>query len=113
VCTRVPRQDSNLHAVPVSETGSLSVELRGVGATDGTRTCVASLACWRPAIWTTAAWWPLRDAVVLTDRPTILGRDGRGDLPAEHGPALAWADGYTLHALHGNARPREPGGSTR
>ena len=46
-------------------------------------------------------WWPLRGAAVLTDRPTVLGRDGRGNLHAEHGPALAWADGYTLHALHG------------
>jgi hypothetical protein len=46
-------------------------------------------------------WWPQFDAAILTDRPTILARDGQGRLHAEHGPALTWADGYTLHAVHG------------
>jgi hypothetical protein len=46
-------------------------------------------------------WWPLRGAVVLTDRPTILARDAQGRLHAEAGPALAWADGFAVHAIHG------------
>jgi hypothetical protein len=46
-------------------------------------------------------WWPLRGAAILTDRPTRIARDQQGRLHAEHGPALAWADGYTLHAIHG------------
>ena len=46
-------------------------------------------------------WWPLRGAVVLTDRPTTLSRDAQGRLHAEAGPALAWADGFAVHAIHG------------
>jgi len=46
-------------------------------------------------------WWPLRGAAVLTDRPTRIARDQQRRLHAEHGPALAWADGSTLHAAHG------------
>ena len=45
-------------------------------------------------------WWPQRGAVVLTDRPTIIARDGQGRLHHPDGPALAWADGYALHAWH-------------
>jgi hypothetical protein len=72
--------------------------------------CALRIAGLEPAPWLEALadavtslgmWWPLRGAVVLTDRPTILARDEYGRLHAEHGPALAWADGYGLHALRG------------
>jgi hypothetical protein len=46
-------------------------------------------------------WWPRRGAVVLTDRPTVVARDDQGRLHTEAGPALAWADGFSLHAIHG------------
>jgi hypothetical protein len=49
-------------------------------------------------------WWPLRGVAVLTDRPTcIVPPDADGELHTDTdlGPALAWADGYRLHALHG------------
>jgi hypothetical protein len=46
-------------------------------------------------------WWPMKGAVVLTDRPTILCRDDEGRLHAEEGPALAYADGYQVHSWHG------------
>jgi hypothetical protein len=46
-------------------------------------------------------WWPLRDAAVLTDRPTVIATDDHDRLHADDGPALAWADGYALHAVHG------------
>src|SRR5262245_8094525 len=52
-------------------------------------------------------WWPLRGAVVLTDRPTSIARDGRGRLHPETGPALACAYGYTLHAIHGVRVPAQ------
>jgi len=73
-------------------------------------TCARRIAGLAPSPWLDAfadavahlgRWWPLRDTAVLTDRPTILTRDQQGRLHAEHGPALAWADGYSLHALHG------------
>ena len=46
-------------------------------------------------------WWPQHGAVVLTDRPTVIARDGQGRLHHPDGPALAWADGYALYAWHG------------
>ncbi len=46
-------------------------------------------------------WWPMRGAVVLTDRPTVIGRDGQGRLHSLTGPALAYADGWAVHAVHG------------
>ncbi len=36
-------------------------------------------------------WWPMRDAVVLTDRPTELSLDAQGQLSV-----LAYADGYRV-----------------
>jgi hypothetical protein len=46
-------------------------------------------------------WWPQRGAAVLTDRPTVIALDDQGRPHADGGPALAWADGHTLHAVHG------------
>lgn len=39
-------------------------------------------------------WWPMNEAVVLTDRPTVISRDSSGRLHDADGPALAYADGY-------------------
>jgi hypothetical protein len=50
-------------------------------------------------------WWPMNEAVVLTDRPTVISRDSRGHLHNEGGPALAYTDGFALHARHGTALP--------
>ena len=52
-------------------------------------------------------WWPMRGAVVLTDRPTVIARDGQGRLHSQTGPALAYADGWTIHAVHGVRVPAE------
>jgi hypothetical protein len=43
-------------------------------------------------------WWPMGDAVVLTDRPTVISRDAAGCLQDAGGPALAYADGYAVRA---------------
>ena len=51
-------------------------------------------------------WWPMNEAVVLTDRPTAISRDSAGHLHNETGPALAYADGYALHARHGTFLPQ-------
>ncbi|SPM42064.1 hypothetical protein MNAB215_4282 [Mycobacterium numidiamassiliense] len=50
-------------------------------------------------------WWPMSEAVVLTDRPTVISRDPQGHLHNDKGPALVYADGYTVHARHGTLLP--------
>ena len=46
-------------------------------------------------------WWPLEGAVVLTERPTAIHRDGQGRLHCVDGPALTYADGYSLWSVGG------------
>ena len=52
-------------------------------------------------------WWPMRGAVVLTDRPTVLSRDQQGRLHGENGPALLYADGYAYYGWHGTRIPAD------
>jgi hypothetical protein len=64
-------------------------------------------------------WWPLARAVILTERPRslVLERSAkrRGVLTkakiarihAEDGPAVAYADGFSVYAWHGTAVPPE------
>jgi hypothetical protein len=46
-------------------------------------------------------WWPFENAVILTRRPVSISRDSRNRLHNVHGPALAYADGFTVWAFHG------------
>jgi hypothetical protein len=46
-------------------------------------------------------WWPFRDAVILTERPTTLHRDEQGRLHAVDGPACGYSDGWCVYAVHG------------
>ena len=57
----------------------------------------------RNASW----WWPLRDAVILTDRPDTLHRDTQGRLHCTTGPALRYRDGWAIHAIHGVRVPAD------
>ncbi|MBW1596680.1 DUF6745 domain-containing protein [Streptomyces sp. JJ38] len=50
-------------------------------------------------------WWPYEHAVVLTERPVELHRDEAGRLDRADGPALAYADGFALHAWRGMPVP--------
>lgn len=50
---------------------------------------------------TTGWWWPMRNIVVATDRPTILSVDSQGQLHNTGKPAIQYADGYSLWAWHG------------
>jgi hypothetical protein len=52
-------------------------------------------------------WWPMPDAAVLTDRPTVIRRDREGRLHAENGPALVYVDGFRLYAWHGIRMPAD------
>ena len=46
-------------------------------------------------------WWPQQGIAILTDRPTVIARDGQARLHCEDGPALAYADGYSMWSWHG------------
>ncbi|MGW0706142.1 DUF6745 domain-containing protein [Streptomyces sp. NPDC002643] len=46
-------------------------------------------------------WWPYEKVAVVSERPTELHRDEAGRLDRGDGPALAYADGFALHAWRG------------
>ncbi|MBM7056941.1 DUF6745 domain-containing protein [Streptomyces durocortorensis] len=50
-------------------------------------------------------WWPYERAVVITERPDVLQRDEAGRLDHGEGPALAYGDGFALHAWRGMPVP--------
>ncbi|MEU6414877.1 DUF6745 domain-containing protein [Microbispora sp. NPDC046933] len=50
-------------------------------------------------------WWPYERVAIVTDRPVELHLDDVGRLHRAEGPALAYADGFALHAWHGMPVP--------
>ncbi|WP_338894476.1 DUF6745 domain-containing protein [Streptomyces sp. TG1A-60] len=46
-------------------------------------------------------WWPYENVAVVAERPVELHRDEAGRLDRGDGPALAYADGFALHAWRG------------
>jgi hypothetical protein len=52
-------------------------------------------------------WWTYAEVAILTERPATLRRDNIGRLHAADGPALAYRDGYGLHAWRGLAIPSD------
>ncbi|MER7695884.1 DUF6745 domain-containing protein [Streptomyces sp. NPDC096095] len=50
-------------------------------------------------------WWPYENAVVISERPEVLHRDEAGRLDHGEGPALAYGDGFALHAWRGMPVP--------
>ncbi|MEE1746813.1 MULTISPECIES: DUF6745 domain-containing protein [unclassified Streptomyces] len=50
-------------------------------------------------------WWPYERAVVISERPEALHRDEAGRLDRGDGPALAYRDGFALHAWRGMPVP--------
>lgn len=59
---------------------------------------VTSVVCW---------WWPFRTGALLCERPVRLERDADGRLHCATGPAIAYSDGFTVHAWHGVIVPRD------
>jgi hypothetical protein len=49
-------------------------------------------------------WWPFERVAVLSERPTVCRRDQQGRPHGLDGPALAYPDGFTVHAWHGGPR---------
>ena len=52
-------------------------------------------------------WWPFENAVILTERPTILARDDANRLHSDIGPALQYPDGFSIYAWHGLRIPEK------
>lgn len=49
----------------------------------------------------TGWWFALKNAIVFTERPHALHRDGQGRLHATDGMAIRYGDGWGLWAVHG------------
>lgn len=52
-------------------------------------------------------WWPYERVAILSERPVELHRDEAGRLDRGDGPALAYPDGFALHAWRGMPVPAE------
>ncbi|KIF00412.1 hypothetical protein PL81_41350, partial [Streptomyces sp. RSD-27] len=50
-------------------------------------------------------WWPYERLAVVCERPVELHRDEAGRLDRADGPALAFPDGFALHAWRGMPVP--------
>jgi hypothetical protein len=46
-------------------------------------------------------WWPFERVAVMCERPVSVYRDDAGRFHRADGPALAWPDGFAVHAWHG------------
>jgi len=46
-------------------------------------------------------WWPFERVVIICERPVAVHRDDTGRFHRADGPALAWPDGFAVHAWHG------------
>ncbi|MFF2041544.1 DUF6745 domain-containing protein [Kitasatospora sp. NPDC058170] len=52
-------------------------------------------------------WWPYERVALVSERPLELHRDEAGRLDRADGPALAYADGFALHAWRGMPVPAD------
>ncbi|MCP9943813.1 hypothetical protein LUX12_01770 [Streptomyces somaliensis] len=52
-------------------------------------------------------WWPYERLAVVSERPVELHRDEAGRLDRADGPALAYPDGFALHAWRGTPVPAD------
>jgi hypothetical protein len=96
-----------------NQAGSGTPEVVWCAATDGLRRVLPGLtgperlAGLRQVTRSAGWWWPFERLAVLTDRPVALHRDQQDGLHCPDGPALAYADGFALHAWHGRPVPGE------
>lgn len=52
-------------------------------------------------------WWPNKDFVMVSERPSTISMDDRGRLHREDGPAYGSRDGWGIYSWHGVTVPRE------
>ena len=64
------------------------------------------LDMWRDIAQSCCWWWCYENYVVISERPTVCRMtEQEGRLHCEDGPALAFADGYSLYRWHGVTVP--------
>ena len=51
-------------------------------------------------------WWH-ENVLAISDRPAIVNRDDQGRLHCDDGPAIAYRDGWAIHAVHGVIVPAD------
>ena len=92
---------------------ALSVHIDAYALAGAEAASAAAGLDWSPVLGATAAalravgsWWPLGEAVVLCERPTVQHLDGRGRPHRVDGPAVRYADGWCARALDGLAVKR-------
>ncbi|MCQ9132757.1 DUF6745 domain-containing protein [Streptomyces hilarionis] len=73
--------------------------LAALAADEGPLAGLAAVS--RSAGW----WWPFARVAVVCERPVALHRDEAGRLDHGDGPALAYPDGFALHAWRGMPVP--------
>ncbi|UGQ15302.1 hypothetical protein LO772_06695 [Yinghuangia sp. ASG 101] len=87
-----------------------------LAAFDGLRRCFPELADSPAAVALAAVervaksagwWWPYEGVVLVAERPTTLFRDENARLHSGEGPALAFPDGFALHAWRGMPIPAD------
>ncbi|SNS63119.1 DUF6745 domain-containing protein [Actinomadura mexicana] len=90
---------ATLDAVLGQHDGPWLALFESLGRLDGPLAGLAEVA--RSAGW----WWPYERLVILSERPSELHRDEPGRLHRGNGPALAYPDGFGLHAWRGMPIP--------
>lgn len=90
---------ATLDAVLGQHDGPWLALFESLGRLDGPLAGLAEVA--RSAGW----WWPYERLVILSERPSELYRDEPGRLHRGDGPALAYPDGFALHAWRGMPIP--------
>ncbi|WP_328644787.1 hypothetical protein OHS58_30345 [Amycolatopsis sp. NBC_00348] len=72
---------------------------------------VAQLDLWATLARSCGWWWPRENVCVVADRPLVVRTEqlpsdyGEARLHNGNGPALAFPDGWTVHAWHGTRVP--------
>ncbi len=51
-------------------------------------------------------WWPFERAVIATERPRVIHFDSQRQLHCENGPAVRYADGFSVYCWHGRRVPQ-------
>ncbi|NDU74111.1 hypothetical protein GWI34_15920 [Actinomadura sp. DSM 109109] len=90
---------ATLDAVLGQHDGPWLALFESLGRLDGALSGLAEVA--RSAGW----WWPYERLAILSERPSELYRDEPGRLHRGDGPALAYPDGFALHAWRGMPIP--------
>ncbi len=65
---------------------------------------------WARIVRACGCWWPRDEVCVIAERPALICTEPAGSndevrLHSEHGPAMGYRDGWSIHAWHGTRVP--------